>query len=685
MGRPAFARIGESRHRRLIAWCCIALVLMMAACGGGSDQSTGAAPAADAVSPSGAARLPSSLLFAEPQPVIQRPYLGYAWSSEGAFTGSIVAQVEQKPTFAPTAAFTLQSNGPAVTFGDHQFRYADGFLQITALVDNDAVQGQPLVVDLYPPDVTRVPPLVPLCRDIGTPPCSNSLGSANSFDWPKGAGQSVSVVVVPRADPAMLAYNVLEKFGAGSDFAAFAGGTSGQSFEEARAPLSAYDFPTAKAKVRGCDAAGQCIESAERSLEAALVKSVIELEPRSGQPALQGLGHEALVVKESSMPGSEARLRVYGRVDNDDRWAALAEVTSTLPGFGRRFALSGDGLTLAVEASPCAAVTVVCNDSTVIVYRGSTTITPWAEQARFIGVRAPRLNRDGNRMAAIAIAAQRGGDAILGFLREGVAWRQLPMPAIDYAPLDIALSSHEGFTIAVARQGASSDPCGCRAVVIYDGGNPEAWHEVAVLRSNKRLDAVGSANDDGFGFASGSTRSVSLDADGSIVAVGASLDSSDASDTVGDPANQNAPNSSAIYVFRRQADDTFAQQAFVKPRGAAPHDYFGHSVLLSGSVLFGGARGLAANAPGVNRNHAADQALPSPAPDMNGALAGAAAYAFEQQGTAWVERFTRLAPNAAVADFNASHLLVGSEFNVAGFDTGVSDGAGGVVRRAFVY
>ena len=60
--------------------------------------------------------------------------------------------------------------------------------------------------------------------------------------------------------------------------------------------------------------------------------------------------------------------------------------------------------------------------------------------------------------------------------------------------------------------------------------------------------------------------------DGSTLAVGASLDSSDDSDTVGDPANQSAPNSGAIYLFQRRPDNTYLKQAFIKPRRAAPLD-----------------------------------------------------------------------------------------------------------------
>jgi hypothetical protein len=121
MGRPAFARIGESRHRRLIAWCCIAVVLVLfAACGGGSESA--GTPPAESASPSGSVQpgeLPSELLLAEPRTEVGTSLIGLAWSTEGGFTGSIVAQVEQEPSFTPSAAFTLQSNGPAADFGAH--------------------------------------------------------------------------------------------------------------------------------------------------------------------------------------------------------------------------------------------------------------------------------------------------------------------------------------------------------------------------------------------------------------------------------------------------------------------------------------------------------------------------------------------------------------------------------------
>ena len=212
--------------------------------------------------------------------------------------------------------------------------------------------------------------------------------------------------------------------------------------------------------------------------------------------------------------------------------------------------ISADGNALAVEASPCAVTTIVCNTSAVHVYAASDRFGyTWVEQARFDGVRAPQLSEDGHRLLAVGVGARARSVAV--FERSDGTWTERPFPLLDYTPLELALAAH-GRTVAVARQGTQADPCGCRAVVVYDRNDAGVWSAVAVLRSNKRLDTVGSPNDDGFGHAGGTTRSLAVYGDGTVVAVGASLDSSDADDAVGDPDNHSAPNSGAIYVFQRQ-------------------------------------------------------------------------------------------------------------------------------------
>jgi len=687
---------GGSRRGGLLALCLGAVLALLAACGGGGEGAVAVGASESAADAPQPGELPAELLFAGPRAVDHTPSIALAWSSEGAYTGRVVAQIELGLSFAASTAFELQHNGAPAFYeaedanglARFELRYADGFFLLTAQRDNDVTIGLPFGVDLYPPDVPRVPPLAPPCPSVEEV-CSNSLGFISFMDWPKRAGESATRLV-PRADPAMLRYSVFIKVDERAEWFETIGGASGQSIVMPRGEAWRLDFPTARIKIRGCNEAGQCVESAERPLQSALVGGVLPLAPRgaaaNGHVAMDFSGHRLVAPQQLSSAASQ--LVIYGRPTRDDRWFTLAQVSDPLPGFGRTFALSGDGLTLAVEASPCAVTTVVCNDSQVVVYRADVQGTTWREQARMPSARAPKLNNDGSRMAAIAISAQTGVDAVLSFARNGDAWRALLFPAIDYTPLDIAISD-EGFTVAVSRQGTRLNPCGCRAVVVYDWiDEPTGWRAVATVRSAKRLDSVGSPNDDGFGFAAGSGQSLALDGNGERLAVGASLDSSDASDTVGDPGNTNAPQSGAIHVFQRQADGSFAKQAFVKPREAKPLDHFGHTVALNviGTVLHGGARGLAANAAGIHHNHAAGQPLPTPTPGAGGSLTGAAAYVFERDADVWAQRAAMAAPDADTADFSTYHgLAVSHDGSVTALGTGVRDATGAVARRVFVY
>jgi hypothetical protein len=700
MGQP-FAC--ASAARPLVRGCSVvALALVLVACGGGSSTegvsaSTGNESPAGAVQPG---EVPPELLFAEPRPVDQTSKLALAWSSESAFTGAITAQIWFGVNFSAGPVFELQHNGAPAFYvvtdfaGDEarfEMRYADGFFVLTAERDstNDTMN---FLVAITPSGVSNEnPEFLPRCTGNDSEPCVH--GSINNGNWPKRAGGQATLLI-PRADPAMLSYSVLVKPNADADFAEFAAGLSGQSAVVPRGPARQLDFDTARAKVRGCNTAGECIESVDQPLQAALLKGVIGLAPSgpapNGHVALSADG-KLLAVKVKFANFPTEHLQIYGRDPRlDDRWSTKAQAESAAPGFGRTFALSGDGSTLAVEASPCSVITVVCTDSTVIVYRAGPFGATYDEQARFIGARAPKLSHDGNRLLAIAVSAQRGADAIVSFARNGEAWNEQAVLAVDYTPLDLALSA-DGTTLAVARQGTRSNPCGCRAVVVYDGATPAGWIQRAVLHSNKRLDTVGSANDDGFGFVGPTTHSLALSADGSVIAVGASLDSSDASDALGDPNNRGALNSGAVYIFGRQGNSgTWLKEAFIKARGATAHDHFGHAVALdaNGTLLYGGARGLAGKMQGVNHNHAPDQVLPPQMPGAGGALTGAAAYAFESTSGAWTQRAAAVAPNANHAAFGTHFgLALSADGATLALGTGEppASGSSDLTRRVFVY
>ena len=301
-------------------------------------------------------------------------------------------------------------------------------------------------------------------------------------------------------------------------------------------------------------------------------------------------------------------------------------------------------------------------------------------QARFDGVRAP-LGRDGNRMATIAIQAQR--DAVGHVLAQ---WHHVERAGVSRStpPLDIELSGDGGGSWWQARHAGQHASAGCRAV--EPAAAPRHRLQQKPCCSRASSSPSGLALTTTASVAAG-THSLALSSDGNVIAVGASLDAAMRA-TPWRPNNRGATNSGAVYLFVFEGD-TWSKQAFIKARGAKAHDHLGHAVALSedGGRLFGGARGLSANVAGINRNHAADQPLPSPMPGQNGALTGAAAYVFEHAGAQWVQLAAMAAPNASRANFDTHFSLAVSGSTVA-LSTGepaASVSAPGAMRSVFLY
>lgn len=118
--------------------------------------------------------------------------------------------------------------------------------------------------------------------------------------------------------------------------------------------------------------------------------------------------------------------------------------------------------------------------------------------------------------------------------------------------------------------------------------------------------------------------SVSLSHDGSMLAVGAPGEASDATGINGDDLSTAAPSSGAAYVFVRSAG-SWSQQAYMKASNTQADDRFGASVALSGdgSTLLVGAPWEDA-AGGDQTNNAAP-------------FAGAV-YAFVRSGATWSQQ-----------------------------------------------
>ncbi len=136
---------------------------------------------------------------------------------------------------------------------------------------------------------------------------------------------------------------------------------------------------------------------------------------------------------------------------------------------------------------------------------------------------------------------------------------------------------------------------------------------------------------------------------GDTVAIGAVQDYSNATGINGDPTDQSAPVSGAVYIFTRNGT-TWTQQAYIKASNTASFDRFGSSVSVSGDTLAVGAIYEASNAKGVN----GDQA-------NNSATYSGAVYVFTRSGTTWSQQAYIKASNTAANSFFGSSVALSGE------------------------
>ncbi|XZZ37410.1 histidine kinase [Microbulbifer sp. TRSA002] len=139
---------------------------------------------------------------------------------------------------------------------------------------------------------------------------------------------------------------------------------------------------------------------------------------------------------------------------------------------------------------------------------------------------------------------------------------------------------------------------------------------------------------DNFGF------SISLSADGLILAVGADREDSGATGTNGDQSDNSAKDSGAVYVFTR-VNGAWEQQAYLKASNTNAGDQFGSSVSLSAD---GRTLAVGANAGDFGiLGFASDQS-------ENGADFAGAVYIFTQEDEVWTQQAYLKASNADTFD-----------------------------------
>jgi cysteine-rich repeat protein len=231
----------------------------------------------------------------------------------------------------------------------------------------------------------------------------------------------------------------------------------------------------------------------------------------------------------------------------------------------------------------------------------------------------------------------------------------------------IALSA-DGSTLAVGTSGEDSAATGIDGDQASEAAQESGAVYVFVRRGSTWVQqayvkASNTGPFDHFG------RSVALSADGSMLAVGASGESSAATGVGGNEADNAAPYSGAVYVFTRSGG-TWRQAAYVKASNTGGNDRFGESVALSadGSILAVGAFVEDSAATGVGGDQADNSA------DGSGAV-----YVFARSGGTWSQQAYVKASNTAVRDvFGISLALSGDGATLAVGAVGEDSAATGI-------
>jgi len=205
---------------------------------------------------------------------------------------------------------------------------------------------------------------------------------------------------------------------------------------------------------------------------------------------------------------------------------------------------------------------------------------------------------------------------------------------------DVSLSS-DGSTLAVGSRFESSlatgingdqgdDNAPATGAVYVFVNNDGRWEQQAYIKASN------ANGGDLFGF------SVSLNADGNTLAVGAFLESSIATGINGNQNDNSLNGAGAVYVFTRNGSD-WQQEAYIKASntGTVTQDLFGSDVSLSadGNTLAVGALGEDSGAKGVN-----------PMPTQNTISRAGATYVFVRSNGSWQQQAYIKASNSDFGD-----------------------------------
>ncbi len=249
----------------------------------------------------------------------------------------------------------------------------------------------------------------------------------------------------------------------------------------------------------------------------------------------------------------------------------------------------------------------------------------------------PRVNYNAKQISAVRYlkASNPGEDDRLG-IGDPLVGVTMAMSADGNTLVVGAPHEDSGATgVSGNQRDDSAFDSGAVYVFVRTGNN---WSQQAYIKPSN------TQSSDKFGSA------LALSGDGNTLAVGATLEDSNARGINGNQADNSAEGAGAAYVFVRSGS-TWSQQAYVKASNAGAGDQFGWSVALSndGRTLAVGAQTEGSAATGVDGNQADDSAGDA-----------GAVYVFTRDGTTWTQQAYVKASNAQAGDqFGFSVALSG--------------------------
>lgn len=147
---------------------------------------------------------------------------------------------------------------------------------------------------------------------------------------------------------------------------------------------------------------------------------------------------------------------------------------------------------------------------------------------------------------------------------------------------------------------------------------------------------------------------LSISEDGTTLAVGALRENSNATGINGNQDNNNAIDSGAVYVFVRNDDLSWSQQAYLKASNTGDQDLFGLSLSLSadGNTLAASAPAENSNAAGINGEQNNE--------DLSNS---GAVYIFTRSGDNWQQEAYIKASNPSADDYFGNRVSLSNDGN----------------------